>query len=99
MDGGEHWAHQQYGGGDTTAQPVLVRTQNILDIVHRIDWVTSATAPGQGANVYLQGPPLPLANLGIVQASGGHAATVFYVGGCGIGGNGTLWTWTEGAAA
>ena len=82
----------------TTGQPVLVRTQNILDIVHRVEWVTTATAPGQGANVYLQGPPLPQPNLGIVQASGGHTATVFYVGGSGIGGNRTLWTWTDGAA-
>ncbi|HYW42128.1 MAG TPA: hypothetical protein VE959_04680 [Bryobacteraceae bacterium] len=81
-----------------TTQPVLVRTQNILDIVHRDEWITTATGPGQGANVYLQGPPLPLPDLGVAQASGGHGAPVFYVGGCGLGGNGTLWTWTEGAA-
>jgi hypothetical protein len=83
----------------TTDQPQLVRTQNILDIVHRDEWVTTATGPGQGANVYLQGPPLRPANLGILQASGGHAATVFYAGGCGLGGNKTLWSWTEGAAS
>jgi hypothetical protein len=74
-------------------QPLLVRTQNILDIVHRGEWVTIATGPGQGANVFLQGPPLPRPGLDVVQASGGHASTVFYVGG-----DTTLWTWTNGAA-
>ena len=76
------------------AQPLLVRTQNIKDIQHRDEWVTTATGPGQGANVFLQGPPLPGAGIGVVQASGGHTNTVFYVGG-----DGTIWTWTAGAAA
>jgi hypothetical protein len=67
-------------------QPMLVRTQNIFDIKHREEWLTTATGPGQGANVYLQGPPLPSSGLGVVQASGGHASTVFYAGG-----NGELW--------
>jgi hypothetical protein len=70
------------------AQPLLVRTQNIIDIQERQEWITGATGPGQGANVFLQGPPLRDANLNVVQASGGHANTVFYVGG-----DGTLWTW------
>ena len=80
----------------------LVRTQNIQDIASGDEWVTTATASGQGANVYLQGPPLPSPNqvvvqqnpsLGVVQASAGYAATVFYVGG-----DSTLWVWKEGAA-
>jgi hypothetical protein len=71
-----------------------VRTQNIFDIQHRDEWITTATAPGQGANVFLQGPPLPEANLGVVQAAGGHANPVYYVGG-----NGNLWKWTAGAPA
>ena len=79
---------------DPTANPVLVRTQSILDITSRDEWVTSATSPGQGANVFRQGPPLPGPNLGVVQASGGHDATVFYVGGLA----GTFWSWTEGKA-
>jgi hypothetical protein len=74
--------------------PLLVRTQNILDIKSRQEWVTTATGPGQGAKVFLQGPPLPGSSLDLVQASGGHANTVFFVGG-----DGTLWTWTSGAAA
>lgn len=85
------------------AHPLLVRTQNIFDIKHREEWVTTATGPGQGANVFLQGPPLPEANLGILQAAGGHANTVFFAGGAdpkGLGGppNTNLWTSTAGAA-
>jgi hypothetical protein len=75
-------------------QSLVVRTQNILDIQHRDEWVTTATAPGQAANVFLQGPPLPQADISVLQPSGGHAATVFYVGGdAGFG----LWTWSAGA--
>jgi hypothetical protein len=74
--------------------PVLVRTQNIFDIKHRDEWITTATGPGQGANVFLQGPPIPEFGLGIVQAAGGHANPVYY-----IGGNGNLWKWTAGAPA
>jgi len=97
---------------DPTANPTLVRTQSILNIQSRDEWLTTATGPGQGANVFLQGPPLPKANLGVAQASGGHDETVFYVGdGFYTGGGGyydsgggldiaslsaTLWSWTEG---
>jgi hypothetical protein len=42
-----------------------------------------------------QGPFLPDPNVGIVQASGGHTGTVFYVGGDG---SSRLWKWTEGMA-
>ena len=79
---------------DPTAQPQLVRTQNILDIVGRNEWITTATGPGEGADVFRQGPPLPSANLGIVQAAGGHDAPLFLVGG-----DGTLWSWTAGQAS
>jgi hypothetical protein len=75
-------------------QPLLVRTQNIIDVQDRQEWVTTATGPGQGANVFLEGPPLPGGSIGVVQASGGHANTVFYVGG-----DGTLWKWSAGATA
>jgi hypothetical protein len=72
---------------------VLVRTQNIWDIQSRNEWITTATGPGQGARVYLQGPPLPVADLGVTQASGGHGKTVFYVGGDS---SFSLWKWTPG---
>ena len=83
-----------------SAQPQVVRTQNIRDITNGNEWVTTATGPGQGANVYLYGPPLPAPsaglvtgpNMGIVQASGGHINTILYAGG-----DGTLWTWGPGA--
>ncbi len=74
------------------ATPVLVRTQNIFDIKYREEWITTATGPGQGANVFVQGPLLKEPGLGVVQAAGGHANSVFFAGG-----NGNLWTWTAGA--
>ena len=76
------------------ASPILVRTQNIFDIKHRDEWITSATGLGQGANVFTQGPPLPESGLGIVQAAGGHVRPVFYVGG-----NGNLWKLIPGGTA
>ncbi len=79
--------------GPNDENPVLVRTQNIFNIQHRQEWITTATGPGQGANVFRQGPPLPEIGLGVVQAAGGHANTSFFVGG-----NGNLWTLDSGAA-
>jgi len=75
-------------------KPVLVRSQSIFNISNRNEWQTTATEPVPGANVFLQGPPLPRPNLGVVQASGGHTGTIFYVGG-----DGTLLSWTEGFTA
>ena len=43
-----------------------------------------------------QGPFLPSVNAGVVQASGGHTGTVFYVGDTGAA---RLWKWTEGMAS
>ena len=42
-----------------------------------------------------QGPFLPSVNAGVVQASGGHTGTVFYVGDNGAA---RLWKWTKGMA-
>ena len=42
------------------------------------------------------GPFLPDPSIGVVQASGGHEGTVFYVGG---NMSKRLWKWTEGMAA
>ena len=79
---------------DPSQQPVVVRTHHIRDIGPRKEWRTSATGPGQGRRVFQQGPPLPQVNLGVLQASGGHASPTFFVGG-----DGTLWSWTEGQSA
>ena len=76
------------------SNPVIVRTLNIFDIASPNEWITTATGPGQGANVFLQGPSLPSPNASVLQASGGHANTVFYVGDY-AGGSGYLWKWTE----
>jgi hypothetical protein len=80
-----------------TTAPQLVRSQSILHIANSNEWLSTEIEPVPGANVFLQGPPLPLLadgdSLGVVQASGGHSATVFYVGGNAAS---ELWTWTEG---
>jgi hypothetical protein len=51
---------------------------------------------GDGGFVEQQGPFLPAVDAGVVQASGGHTATVFYVGGDGAS---MLWKWTDGMPA
>ncbi len=48
---------------------------------------------GQSGPFTQQGPFLPDPNVGVVQASGGHRGTVFYVGGDSAR---RLWKWTEG---
>jgi hypothetical protein len=60
----------------TDQQAVLLRTQSLLDMDSPNDWDTLAT-PFEGQRVYQQGPALPSSDLGVVQASGGHSATVF----------------------
>ncbi len=50
-----------------------------------------------GKGLVLQvGPPLPTFDTGVVQASGGHVNTVFFVGG---NSRNNLWKWTEGFAS
>jgi hypothetical protein len=78
---------------DDTA--VLLRTQAIRSIGGPVDWDTSATSPDSGAHVYRVGPPLPSPDVGVVQASGGHAETVFYVG---MDAPRRMWTWADGMA-
>src|SRR5439155_7705242 len=48
---------------------------------------------GDSGPVEQQGPFLPANDAGIVQASGGHTGTVFYLGGDGAR---RLWKWTDG---
>jgi PASTA domain len=66
---------------------VVLRTRNILGITSRNDWDSNP------ALVTQQGPALPVADAGLVQASGGHSATAFYVGGDA---SNQLWKWTNG---
>ena len=77
---------------DVTA--VLLRTQAIRSIDADDDWDTLATRP-KDATVFQQGPPLPSPDIGVVQASGGHTETVFYVG---LDAGRKLWKWTDGMA-
>jgi hypothetical protein len=51
---------------------------------------------GEGGPFEQQGPFLPDPNVGIVQASGGHTGTVFFVGGDNAR---RLWKWTDGMPA
>jgi hypothetical protein len=77
----------------TDHQATLLRTHSIMDIDSPDDWETLATTPYEGARVFQQGPRLPAEDVGVVQASGGHTGTVFYVGGDK---NNQLWKWTDG---
>ena len=78
---------------DVTA--VLLRTQALRQIDADDEWDTLATS-ADDSHVFQQGPPLPSADVRVVQASGGHAHTVFYVG---VDASRMLWKWTDGMAA
>ena len=71
-------------GGDviivrfTPSAAFLMRTWKLANISSANDWVSTATADGPGVKSFQVGPPLPVTDSGIVQASGGHSATVFY---------------------
>lgn len=78
----------------TADQALLLRTTQLSAIDSPNDWVTTATSESQGTRTFRQGPPLPTKDVSIVQASGGHQATTFYVGDQTTGSS--LWKWTEG---
>jgi hypothetical protein len=72
------------------APSVVVRMRDILNITDRAEWDANS------GRVTQQGPALPVADAAVLQASGGHNATVFYVGGDA---SNRLWKWTAGMAA
>jgi len=78
--------------GGTRAR--VVRTRQIRQISNQDDWLTATSDPS--ARVFQQGPDLPDPTLQLLQASGGHAAPTFYVGG---NGRSELWKWTAGMAS
>jgi hypothetical protein len=83
----------------TAQQALLLRTTRVSAISSPNDWVTSATAESPSVKVFQQGPPLPSADVCVVQASGGHTSPVYYVGdprAGGFGGQMRLWKWTAG---
>ena len=75
----------------------VMRTTAMSAIDSHDDWITTATGEGTGVKVFRQGPDLPSAEIGVVQASGGHANPTFYVGDPSA--TGGLWTWRRGDAA
>jgi len=84
----------------------LMRTWKLSQISSAQDWESTATADGPGVKSFQVGPPLPVFDAAIVQASGGHQSPVFYFGDV-VHGNGTvisagqmtLWKWTQGMPA
>jgi hypothetical protein len=81
----------------------VMRTWKLSQISSADDWASTATADGPNVKSFQVGPPLPLADAAIVQASGGHAAPVFYVSDVIHGttdrlplGQMRLWKWTAG---
>lgn len=90
----------------TPSAAFLMRTWKLSQITSANDWASSATADAPGVKSFQVGPPLPVADGGIVQASGGHRSTVFYFGD-GLRGNFKnqfeggmgLWKWRAGMSA
>ncbi len=86
----------------TADQALLLRTTRLPAITAASDWVTTATADGPGVKAFQEGPPLPSANVCIVQASGGHAIPTYYVSDQPTGdipGRGRVWKWSRGMTA
>jgi photosystem II stability/assembly factor-like uncharacterized protein len=57
----------------------LMRTLKLSKITSAADWASTATADGPNVKSFQVGPQLPVADMPVAQASGGHRATVFYV--------------------
>jgi len=57
----------------------LLRTTKLGQITDTADWNTTATADGPGVKVFQVGTVLPSKTMGVVQTSGGHARTAYYV--------------------
>src|SRR5439155_11739447 len=90
----------------TATAAFLMRTWKLSQISKASDWESTATADGPNIKSFQVGPPVPVFDAAIVQASGGHRSPVFYFGDV-VHGNGTaispgqmtLWKWTQGMQA
>jgi uncharacterized repeat protein (TIGR01451 family) len=73
---------------------VLLRTTKLSSITSTTDWDTTAFMDGPNTKVFQQGPDflLEMNNVDVVQAAGGHANPVFYVGDPASTNKG-LWRW------
>jgi hypothetical protein len=80
--------------------PELVRTTKLSQMTDAGFWKTSNTADGPGVRAFRPTPALPDPAIAIVQASGGHAAPIFYVGDQDMNaprfGRNRLWRWAPG---
>jgi hypothetical protein len=93
--GGDYLVIRAKGNGDR----VLLRTTKLAQITAATDWDTTATDDGPGVLAFQQGPTFPaeMAGADVVQASGGHANPVFYVGDPRR--TNGLWKWSRGATS
>jgi hypothetical protein len=90
----------------TPSAAFLMRTWKLSQISSAKDWESTAAADGPNVKSFQVGPPLPVFDAAIVQASGGHQSTVFYFGDVVHGNRNTLdegqmflWKWTQGLPA
>ena len=86
--------HQMQIGGNTTASTPFVKDGWVY-FQGTDDKLWKVFLPTERQRIFQQGPALPSNDLKLLQASGGHTGTVFYVGG---NSRQELWKWTEGMA-
>lgn len=81
------------GGNTTDSTPFVTPGGWVYFQGHGDNKLWKLFIPTSQRRVVQQGPVLPSVDLGVLQASGGHTQTVFYVGG---NTDQELWKWTEG---
>ena len=81
------------GGNTTDSTPFVTPGGWVYFQGHGDNKLWKLFIPTSQRRVVQQGPALPSVDLGVLQASGGHTQTVFYVGGNTAQ---ELWKWTEG---
>jgi photosystem II stability/assembly factor-like uncharacterized protein len=81
------------GGNTTDSTPFVTPGGWVYFQGHSDNKLWKLFIPTSQRRVVQQGPVLPSVDLGVLQASGGHTQTVFYVGGNAAQ---ELWKWTEG---
>jgi Domain of unknown function (DUF5050) len=86
-------SHQVWLGGNTTSSTPYVSAGGWVYFQGTDAKLWKLFIPTSQRRVYQQGPALPSVDLGVLQTSGGHTGTIFYVGG---NAQQELWKWTEG---
>jgi hypothetical protein len=80
-------------GGNTTASTPFVTPGGWVYFQGTDNKLWKLFIPSEQRRVFQQGPALPSSDVSLLQASGGHTGTVFYVGGLA---RRELWKWTDG---